>query len=134
MSASDPQGEGVGKTATVLIVDDEAPARTLLRKTLEALPVSCRIFEAADGDTALRVARQSPPDLVLLDIVLPGSSTSGVLVCQELCKTRTKVVIVSGNATGSIAQACLSMGAVDILRKPYSVQDARALFESCLAT
>jgi len=136
MSASDPQGEGVGKTATatVLIVDDEAPARTLLRKTLEALPVSCRIFEAADGDTALRVARQSPPDLVLLDIVLPGSSTSGVLVCQELCKTHTKVVIVSGNATGSIAQACLSMGAVDILRKPYSVQDARALFESCLAT
>ena len=136
MTASDPQGEGVESTpkATVLIVDDEAPARTLLRKTLEALPISCRIFEAGDGDAALRIAQQSRPDLVLLDIVMPGSSTSGVLLCQEFCKTHTKVVIVSGNATGPIAQACLSMGAVDILRKPYSVQDARALLESCLAT
>ena len=135
MSASDAQGEGVGKTptATVLIVDEEAPARTLLRKTIETLPVSCRVFEAADGDTALRLARQLSPDLVLLDIVLPGSSTSGVLVCQELCKTHTKVLIVSGNATGSIAQACLSMGAADILRKPFSVKDARAKIESCLA-
>ncbi|HUU55385.1 MAG TPA: response regulator [Armatimonadota bacterium] len=136
MTASDPQGQGVGKraAATVLIVDDEAPARTLLRKTLEAMSVPCRIFEAADGETALEVARRSSPDLVLLDIVLPGSSTSGVLVCQELCKAHTKVLVVSGNATGSIAQACLSMGAADILRKPFSVQDARAMIESCLAS
>lgn len=118
--------------ATVLIVDDEAPARILLRKTIEALPIDCNIVEASDADTALRIARQSPPDLVLLDIVMPGSSTSGVLVCQELCKMHAKVVIVSGNATGSIAQACLSMGAVDILRKPYSVQDARSMLESFL--
>jgi len=134
MTASDLQGKGAENTATILIVDDEAPARALLRKIVEALSVPCSVFEAADGDTALRIARQTPPDLVLLDIVLPGSSTSGVLVCQELCKTHTKVVIVSGNATGSIAQACLSMGAVEILRKPYSVQDARSLLESCLAT
>ena len=53
---------------------------------IEGLSVPCRIWEAAEGDAALRIARRERPDLVLLDIVLPGSSVSGVLVCQELCR------------------------------------------------
>jgi len=118
--------------ARVLIVDDEAPTRILLRKTVQGLCTPCTVFEASDGDEALRIARREHPDLVLLDIVLPGSSSSGVIVCQELCRTHTKVLIVSGNATGPIADACLSMGAVAILRKPFSVDDARAMIGSCL--
>jgi len=99
---------------------------------VEGLPVPCRVLEAADGVSALRLARSASPDLVLLDIVLPGSETSGVLVCQELCNSHTKVLIVSGSATGSIAEACLSMGAADLLPKPFSVEDARAMIASCL--
>ncbi len=135
MSVSDLPGQdaGSGGGATVLIVDDEAATRTLLRKTVEGLGVPCRVLEAADGDTALQLARRSAPDLVLLDIVLPGSSTSGVLLCQELCKAHVRVLIVSGRATGPIAQACLSMGALDILRKPFEVQAARSMIESCLS-
>lgn len=119
--------------ARVLIVDDEAATRTLLRKTVQGLSTPCTVFEASDGDEALGIARREHPDLVLLDIVLPGSSSSGVIVCQELCRTHTKVLIVSGNATGPIADACLSMGAVAILRKPFSVEDARTMIASCLA-
>jgi CheY-like chemotaxis protein len=119
--------------ARVLIVDDEAATRTLLRKTVEGLSTQCTVFEAAEGEQALSIAQRERPDLVLLDIVLPGSSSSGVIVCQELCRMHMRVLIVSGNATGPIADACLSMGAVDILRKPFAVADARAMIASCLA-
>jgi len=120
---------------TVLIVDDEAATRTLLKKTVQGLSLPCNILEAADGDSALRIAKQSQLDLVLLDIVLPGSSTSGVLLCQEFCKdSRTKVVVVSGNATDAIAQTCLSMGAAGIVRKPFSVEDVRHQLEQWLAS
>lgn len=120
-----------GKTGTrqpknVLIVDDEAATRALLRATIEGTSIPCVISEAADGDTAIAIARRTRPDLVLLDIVLPGSSTSGVLVCQELCKdSRTTVIIVSGQSVDSILNACLSAGATDHVQKPFSVSQMR---------
>lgn len=119
---------------TVLIVDDEAPARALLRTAVRGLDIPCRILEATDGDTAVEIAHQTRPDLVLLDIVLPGSDMSGVLVCQDLCRdSRTKVVIVSGQAGGSILNACLSAGAVEHVKKPFSVAELRDKLERWLA-
>ena len=120
-------------TPTVLIVDDQAEIRKALRMILEALSQACRVLEATDGDSALRLARAERPDLVLLDIVLPGSGVSGVLVCQELCKDpRTKVVIVSAEASDAIVQACLSQGAVEYVRKPFSVPDLQAKLDAWL--
>jgi two-component system OmpR family response regulator len=134
MSATDAQapGESSRPGPVVLIVDDEATARTLLRKVVQTAYPTAQINEAADGETALRLARTARPDLVLLDIVLPGSDTSGVLLCQELTKAMIPVLIVSGNATGPIAQACLSLGAADILRKPFTIEDAQAKIKSCM--
>ena len=134
MSATDAKAQqGSGRPApAVLIVDDEAATRTLLRKTVQGLYPSARINEASNGETALSIARTARPDLVLLDIVLPGSETSGVLVCQELTKTRIPVLIVSGNAGGPILDACLSLGAADILRKPFTIEDAQAKIKACL--
>ncbi len=118
---------------TVLIVDDEAGMRTLLRAVVEGASVPCRIV-AADGDSAVEIARRDRPDLVLLDIVLPGSSASGVLVCQELCKdSRTKVVIVSGQAGRSIIDACLNAGAIEHVQKPFSVSETRARMKRWLS-
>jgi len=119
---------------TVLIVDDEAGMRTLLRAVVEGTSVPCRIVEAADGDSAVEIARRDRPDVVLLDIVLPGSSASGVLVCQKLCKdSRTKVVIVSGQAGKSIIDACLNAGAIEHVQKPFSVPEMRARMERWLS-
>lgn len=137
MTASDAPSRDTrgGAEPTVLIVDDEAATRTLLKKTVQRLSMPCKILEAADGDSALRIVKQSQPDLVLLDIVLPGSTTSGVLLCQQFCKDfRTKVVVVSGKATDSIAQACLAMGAAAIVRKPFSVDEVRQELEQVLAS
>lgn len=108
-------------------MDDEAAIRKLLRATVESLPIPCQVIEAPDGKTALELARRRRPTLALLDILLPGSSTSGVIVCAELCKdARTKVVIITGQKNDTINQACLSMGALDIIHKPFVVDELKA--------
>jgi CheY-like chemotaxis protein len=134
MTAPDaPTTSGTSRPGpAVLIVDDEAATRALLKKIVQGLYPSAQLHEASDGETALRIARAAHPDLVLLDIVLPGSDTSGVLVCQELTRAQIPVLIVSGNATGQVLQTCLSLGAADILRKPFTIEDAQAKIKTCL--
>lgn len=106
----------------VLIVDDEATTRVLMRAAVEGAGLPCQVLEASEGDAALKLVADFHPDLILLDIVLPGSASSGVLVCNHLCKdTRNRVVIVSGQANKSIVQACLNAGARDYVRKPFDV-------------
>ena len=125
---------GKGGERTVLIVDDEAATRRLLKSTVKGLGIPCKIVEAVDGDQAVALAQRERPDLALVDIVLPGSSRSGVLVCQELLKvTGTKVVIVTGQASDSITQSCLSLGATDCIRKPFSVAEMREKLQRWLS-
>lgn len=119
-------GEADRRERMVLIVDDEAATRALLRQTLQGLPFPCRIYEAASGDEALKVTHEIRPDLALVDIMLPASSVSGVLLCQQMCKdSRTKVAIISGHATEMIVNACLIAGAVGYVRKPFSIEEMR---------
>jgi len=133
-TGSQPSGPAPASGPSILIVDDEAAARTLLKKVVQTLYPLAQFHEASDGEIALRIARTARPDLVLLDIVLPGSDTSGVLVCRELTKARIPVLIVSGNASGPVLDACLSLGAADILRKPFTLEDAQARIGYCLGT
>jgi CheY-like chemotaxis protein len=120
---------------SVLIVDDEASTRRLLRTTVDRLRVPCTITEAADGETALEMARSSRPDLVLLDIVLPGSSVSGVMVCQELCRDlETRVVLITGRASDAIVHTCMALGAVECIRKPFSVEQMLDTIQRWLPT
>jgi len=119
-------GEADRRERMVLIVDDEAATRALLRQIMQGLPFPCRIYEAATGDEALTVTHEIRPDLALVDIMLPASSVSGVMLCQQMCKdSRTKVAIISGHATETIVEACLTAGAVGYVRKPFSVEEMR---------
>lgn len=126
--------EGGRDERTVLILDDEAATRALLRKTVERLSVPCRVVEAANGDEAIELAHREQPDLALVDIVLPGSTSSGVLVCRELLRMgATEVVIVSGQASNSIIESCLEAGVREWVRKPFSVEELQGKLEEWLA-
>jgi CheY-like chemotaxis protein len=117
-----------------LIVDDEPSMRKLLRAILEQLGIPIRIEEAADADSAMDAVRRTRPDLVLLDIVLPDSRASGVILCRVLCQdARTQVVVVTGNASESILRTCLAMGALDCVRKPFSAEQMRSKLARWLA-
>jgi CheY-like chemotaxis protein len=124
-----PRGEKISVEAapTVLIVDDEPAARTLLRTVVEQLGVPVHIEEAADGDAVMEIVQRARPDLVLLDITLPDSRASGVMLCRVLASDpRTQVVIVTGTASESILRTCLSLGALDCVRKPFNVDQMRS--------
>ena len=130
MSVGAAPGRAEQEPKRVLIVDDDEATRKLLRATVEGVSVPCAVYELADGDEAIKFARSNRPDLALVDIVLPGSEASGVTVCRELCRdSRTKVIVVSGQASEAITQAALAAGALAYVRKPFSVDDMRSKLE-----
>src|SRR5690349_24288229 len=72
-------GSGAGGER-VLVIDDEAPIRLLCRVNLEA--EGMHVTEAGDGTTGLELARNDPPDVILLDVMMPG--LDGWRVAEEL--------------------------------------------------
>ena len=100
----------------VLIVDDEAGIRGFLRATLEAHGYS--VNEASTGEEALQVVPAFRPDLILLDLGLPGVGGKQVTSCLREW-TQTPIIILSVQADESEKIAALDAGADDYLTKPF---------------
>lgn len=104
----------------LLIADDEEGVRTLVRMTLEL--DSFEIFEATDGHRALELAREHQPDLIFLDVAMPG--LSGLDVCRELRKedatARIPVVMLTARAQETDRREGLEAGADHYFTKPFS--------------
>ena len=116
----------------VLVVDDYAPNANGMRDLLSAAGYSVRV--ASNGIDALRLVSEEAPDLVLVDVVMPGMS--GVELCREL-KTRgvtrlTPVVLVTASQDRGHRLAGLEAGADDFLGKPIDVQELRTRVRSLL--
>ena len=85
-------------TRTALIVDDEATARDFLRAVLES--IDWKVIEACDGETAVRMAAEQKPQLILLDVQMPGESgfTAYADLRQNSATSDTPIVMVTGIA------------------------------------
>lgn len=117
----------------ILVVDDQPEVRQLVSLSLGE--TEFKIRHADDGGSALVQARIEVPDLVILDLQMPGSP-DGFGVCWEL-KTdprfeRTKVLILSGQTIKGSHLACESFGADAFLPKPFSPTDLAARVENLL--
>lgn len=99
---------------SVLIVDDEPLARQTLREYLLGLNWPGTIDEAPDGNTAISVANQQRPDLVFLDVVMPGAT--GLEVLEQL-EYEPKVIFTT--AHDEYAVTAFELGALDYLLKPF---------------
>ncbi|MCA9751450.1 MAG: SpoIIE family protein phosphatase [Gemmatimonadetes bacterium] len=103
----------------ILIVDDTATNRKLLRAILAN--EGCEILEATDGEEGLRLARETQPDLVLLDVVMP--KRDGYDVCAELKADRATaeipVLFLSAKTESADKIRGLELGAVDYVTKPF---------------
>jgi DNA-binding NarL/FixJ family response regulator len=110
----------------ILLVDDNPTFRTFVRLLLERAGFS--VDEAANGDEALAAAHANPPNLVLLDVCLPGSS--GYEVLRELHETVDRdlpVVLVSGRRTDKEdVVSALLLGSDDYLVKPFDPDELLA--------
>ena len=104
----------------LLIADDEEGVRSLVRMTLDV--DSYEIFEARDGVEALEVARRERPDIVLLDVMMPGQT--GVEVCRALKADKetsaTNVILLTAKAQDEDRAEGLAAGADGYFTKPFS--------------
>jgi CheY-like chemotaxis protein len=107
------------KSVTILSIDDTPLFQQLIKITLEYQ--NFRVLVAADGVTGLQLARTEVPDLILLDLMMPGMD--GVEVCREIMAApRLKhipVVLLSSSDDSDDIEACLQMGALGYLLKPF---------------
>ncbi len=113
----------------VLVVDDEPHIRAVLRGYLEADGFA--VAEAADGEDAVRQVRQDAPDLVLLDVMLPGMD--GI---EALRQVRTfsdvYVIVVTARAEEVDKLVGLGVGADDYVTKPFSPREVAARVKAVL--
>jgi DNA-binding response OmpR family regulator len=121
------------ETRRVLVVDDEQSIRLLCRVNLGASGID--VLEADDGETALELARREKPDLVLLDVMMPG--LDGWSVARELAEDeRTRdipVVFLTARAEASDRRRGARLGGVGYLVKPFDPVGIGELVEDVLA-
>ena len=116
----------------VLVIDDEAPIRLLCRVNLEA--EGMEVLEAADGGTGLELAREEHPDVVLLDVMMPG--LDGWRVAEELLDDpRTgaiPIVFLTARAELRDRARGIDLGGVDYVTKPFNPVELAPLVRDLL--
>lgn len=101
----------------VLIVDDNAFMRTILKDiVVQTKWADATIIEAVSGDEAIVMTAAQKPDLILLDVVMPGRD--GIEVLKEIDPTQFPVVIVSSVGQEYIIEHAKSLGVKDYILKP----------------
>src|SRR3954467_13101389 len=104
----------------VLVIDDEAPIRLLCRVNLEA--EGMQVLEAADGPTGLERAREALPDVILLDVMMPG--LDGWQVAEELLDSESTssipIVFLTARAAVRDRARGLDLGGIDYVTKPFN--------------
>jgi DNA-binding response OmpR family regulator len=113
----------------ILVVEDDEGIREMLKYNLAQAGFA--VNEAGDGATGLRTARTSSPDLVLLDLMLPGMS--GLDFCRALRKTSSvPIIMLTAKDTELDKIVGLELGADDYITKPFSVREVLARVNSVL--
>ena len=121
------------KRAKILIVDDSKSIRKLLSVVLKN--GKHVIIEAGDGNEALEKARKERPDLILLDVIIPGKD--GIRVCREIkADKRTKdipVIVITSDTSDETRQKAISSGAAAFITKPFEPKEIREAVKKLLS-
>jgi len=113
----------------VLVIDDEPQIRRALRAGLERTGYS--VQSASTGEEGLTLASERPPDIVILDLAMPG--TDGFAVCEELRRwTNIPIIVLSVRDKEDDKIRALDLGADDYLIKPFGVGELLARMRAVL--
>lgn len=117
-------------SGTVLVVDDDQDIQEVIKDRLESL--SCQVLVASNGREGLEVLEQQSPEMVLLDIEMPGMN--GLEVLKEIRKRENDVTVVMITAHGTIDRAVQAMkeGAYDFIPKPFEPDHIALIVEKAL--
>lgn len=132
MPVTDISSNG-GRAKRVLIADDKATGRELVRTVLENK--GYEVIEACDGIEALESAYRTHPDLIILDLHMPGLDGFGVI--QELRLNASfatiPIIALTASAMQGDRQRAISAGFTGYITKPVSLKELRAQVERLLA-
>src|SRR5271154_5391985 len=117
------------KSATILVVDDEPQIRRVMRATLTAEGYA--IVEARDGQEALEKFRSERPDLIILDMNMPG--LDGVEACREIrSSSNVPIIMLTVRSAEKDKVRALDAGADDYVVKPFGIQELLARIRATL--
>jgi len=116
----------------VLVIDDEAPIRLLCRVNLEAEGMS--VLEASDGPSGLERARAELPDIVLLDVMMPGLDGWGVAeeLLDDASTAEIPIIFLTARAEFRDRARGLDIGGVDYVTKPFNPVELAPLVRALL--
>ena len=115
----------------LLAVDDDADQRQLVATAFGKSP-TIDVVPVADGETALATASHDPPDVVLVDLSIPGMGGLGLLQKLKLVVPRVPIVVITPNADGRAAVEAIRLGAYQFLTKPVNPQELLVIVKRAL--
>ncbi len=115
---------------TILIVDDDKSIRYSLKRMMEE---KYFILTAQNGEEALDRVKQSPPDLIIMDIKMPGRNGIDVLKEIRSIDPKSLVIIMTAYGTTETAIEAMKYGAFDYILKPFPIPQMKGLVEKALA-
>ena len=115
----------------ILIVDDSNFMRTILRNIIHGSNYGdAEILEAANGEEAVAKYNAEKPDLILLDIIMPGKD--GLTVLKEIGPAAKAIVVVSSVDQPQIIEQAKSLGAKGYVIKPYDAKEVISTLETIM--
>lgn len=120
-------------TLSILIVDDNLAARSLLKSVLSGLGLRIKSYDASSGTEAIELSKMMVYDIIFLDIEMPGMN--GLETLEKILQQRQDqfVVIVSANATIENVKKAIALGGQGFIVKPYKSTKVNAAIEKYLA-
>jgi two-component system, OmpR family, response regulator VicR len=112
------------KNLRILVVDDDPSIRHFVQVNLEAR--GYKVFMASNGEEAVRNAEKEKPDLIILDIIMPGMD--GFEVCRKIRKSYTvPIIMLSARESENDKEKCEACGADEYITKPFVLRDLLSL-------
>jgi len=125
-------GPKFSRLPTVLIVDDYAPWRANVRRILAVRPEWKIVNEACDGPEAVQKATEFQPDIIVLDITMPGLNgiEAAKLIRQQ--SPKSAIVFLTQNDDQDVCDAALAVGSARYVLKVNANRDLRPAIDACL--
>jgi len=127
--ASCPDGRTAAPTR-VLVVDDEPVVREVLRTILEQ--EGCIPLEASNGAEALDILREGRAEVAIVDLWMPKMNGVEFLEAVDLMGLRMTKIVLSAHVTASSTERLRALGVVQILKKPFDIEQIKAAVRECL--
>ncbi len=116
--------------ASILVIDDSAYARSKVRDFLKL--DGHAVLEAGDGARGLKVARDSPPDCIILDLIMPEIDGFKILSALHESAPKIPVIIVTADIQDSVRRQCIGLGAAAFIHKPPKEAELRETVQTVL--